>query len=348
MSMTVSPKQLRSLAAACFAAREPILIKGAPGVGKTDILGLAAADAEHDIILSHPVTSDPTDAKGLPWKGEGDEATFLPFGDLAQAIRATKPTVWFLDDLGQASAAVQASYMQLVLARRVNGHRLPDCVTFAAATNRRADRAGVQGILEPVKSRFTIFELETTLDDWREWALEHDMPASLIGFLSARPELLSKFEATQDITNSPCPRNWAGVGRLQATVPDAVRLQAFAGRVGEADAVSYMGFLEMLEKAPDPDAILMDPDGARLPDLEEPGIAYAVALALSYRATAKNFGSIAIYAKRMYEASMPEFSTLMLRDSVRRDQAITSTKVFQALAGSQMAKSIFEAFTEDK
>ncbi len=348
MAMTVSPKQLRSVIAACFKAREPVLLKGAPGVGKTDIAEAACADVDHDMILSHPVTSDPTDAKGLPWKGEGDEATFLPIGDLARAIRATKPTVWFLDDLGQASPAVQASFMQLVLARRVSGHKLPDCVTFLAATNRRSDRAGVSGILEPVKSRFTILELDSTFEDWREWALDHDMPTSLIGFLSARPELLSKFEATQDITNSPCPRNWAAVGRLQGIVSPDVRPQAFAGRVGEADAVSYEGFLEMLEKAPDPDHILLDPDQAPLPSLDEPGIAYAVALALSNRATPKNFGSIAIYARRMYDASMPEFSTLMLRDSIRRDRSIIDTKEFQKVAATPMAKSIFEAFTTDK
>lgn len=350
--ITVTPSQLVALLSACVPAGEPVLVKGAPGIGKTDSVEKAAKLAGADLLVSHPVTSDPTDAKGLPWKGEGDYATFLPFGDLRIAMEAAKPLVWFLDDLGQATPAVQASFMQLVLARRVNGHKLPDCVTFVAATNRRADRAGVSGILEPVKSRFTIVELRADLDDWVNWAIDADMPPSLIGFIRTRPELLSKFEATADIANSPCPRNWAGVGRLQdhLKATPSLRLAAFSGRVGEADATSYIGFLEMLENAPDPDYILMNPDSADLPSNDEPGICYAVALALSYRATAKNFGAIAVYAERMFDATMPEFSTLLLRDSVRRigEKNVVNLKEFQKLATRPVAKAVFDAWTETK
>ena len=60
----------------------------------------------------------------------------------------------FLDDLGQAPMSVQAAAMQLILARRINGFKISDKVIFMAATNRREDKAGVTGILEPVKSRF--------------------------------------------------------------------------------------------------------------------------------------------------------------------------------------------------
>src|SRR5690606_26802195 len=144
-----------------------------------------------------------TDVKGLPWIVDGS-AHFLPFGELDRALHADKLTVWFLDDLGQASPAVQASYMQLLLARRVNGHVLSDHVTFIAATNRRTDRAGVSGILEPVKSRFTtIVELGAHLDDWCQWAISRDIAPELISFIRFQPDLLCKFQASADLTNCP-------------------------------------------------------------------------------------------------------------------------------------------------
>ncbi|HYE72078.1 MAG TPA: ATP-binding protein, partial [Blastocatellia bacterium] len=186
--MTMKPSQLRQFLASAIKQQLPILITGAPGVGKSDIVASAAQDAQAELIISHPVVSDPTDAKGLPWANKNaTEATFLPFGELARALKATKPTVWFLDDLGQASPAVQASFMQLILARRVNGHALPDCITFVAATNRRTDRAGVSGILEPVKSRFaSIVPLEADLDDWCAWAIDKQLPVELIAFMRFR------------------------------------------------------------------------------------------------------------------------------------------------------------------
>src|SRR5579864_7434578 len=119
----MKPTQTKTLLASCIGASLPVLIVGKPGVGKTDIVSQAAAETRAELLISHPAVSDPTDAKGLPWADAGaKEAKFLPFGDLAQAMAGPKDggkLVWFLDDLGQASPAVQASFMQLILARRI-------------------------------------------------------------------------------------------------------------------------------------------------------------------------------------------------------------------------------------
>lgn len=359
MSATiVRPLQLEELLVACIKGRLPVLVKGAPGVGKTDIIGSATEKAGADLLVSHPVTADPTDAKGLPWKVDGqDLATFLPFGDLALAMSATRPLVWDLEDLGQATPATQASFMQLLLARRVNGHKLPDCVTFLATTNRRQDRAGVSGILEPVKSRFAaIVELQPSVDDWVQWALVNDMPAELIAFMRLRghegPDghgLLHHFEPNQDIVNQPCPRTWAHVGRLfNLGLPKPLQLPAFAGAVGEAAAGEFIAKLRLFEEAPDPDHILLDPEGAPIPSEEHPAARYAVVSALAAKATPKNFGSVSVYAQRLYGAGAGEFATLLIRDSIRRDMKITQCLEYQKLATTEVAAAIFETRTEEK
>lgn len=319
--MQVNPKQLAELLAHMIPARLPLLITGAPGVGKSDIIGQATAAASADLLISHPAVADPTDAKGLPWpKPGGEEATFLPFGELARAIHATNPTVWLLDDLGQATPAVQASFMQLILARRVNGHKLPDCVTFVAATNRRTDRAGVSGILEPVKSRFAaIVELEPTIDDWSQWAYANNVSSTLIAFLRYRPELLSKFEPSADITNSPVPRTWANLARLEAlNLSQALEAAAFSGAVGDGPAAEYLAFRQMANSLINIDAILLAPDKVAIPS--QPSELYATAVGLAARANPSNFARIATYANRLYtDADKGEFAVLLIRDVTRRD-----------------------------
>lgn len=100
------PSELTTLLAGSIPAGLPLLIVGAPGVGKSQIVEAAAKSAGADLITSHPAVSDPTDAKGLPWvAADHESARFLPFGELARAVKATTPTVWFLDDLGQAPPA---------------------------------------------------------------------------------------------------------------------------------------------------------------------------------------------------------------------------------------------------
>lgn len=335
------PSELTTFLARAITARLPILITGAPGIGKSDIIAQAAAASGAALILSHPAVADPTDAKGLPWVGkDGESATFLPFGELAQALRADGPTVWFLDDLGQAPPSVQASYMQLLLARRVNGHALPEHVTFVAATNRRTDRAGVSGILEPVKSRFAaIVELTPHLDDWCQWAFGADIQVELIAFLRFRPDLLCQFQASADLTNCPLPRTWAHVAKLLALdLPAAVQHAALAGAVGEGAAVEFGAFRRLYRELPAIDGILIDPDASTLPT--QPATLYAVATALGMKATPKNFGRIARYAERLTDAQHGEFAALLLRDCVRRDAAIMQTAAFVRLASGELGQLI--------
>lgn len=335
----MKPSELKTMLAKTIAARLPILITGAPGIGKSDIVTAAAINAGADLILSHPAVADPTDVKGLPWIVDG-AATFLPFGELSRAIAADVPTVWFLDDLGQASPAVQASYMQLLLARRVNGHVLPDSVTFIAATNRRTDRAGVSGILEPVKSRFAaIVELTPDLDEWCQWAIGAELPPELIAFLRFQPDLLCKFTASADLTNSPVPRTWHHVAKLlSCDLPSSVRNAAIAGAVGEGAAVEFLAFLRLYEELPSVDAILIDPDSVAVPD--RPATLYALSGALAHRATKQNFGRVARFAERMVNDGRGEFAALLVRDVVTRTPAVTQTAAFVKLATGDLGSLI--------
>jgi MoxR-like ATPase len=90
----LTPSQLTTLANAFILARMPLLVTGAPGVGKSNIIEAIASQLGYDLLISHPVVSDPTDFKGLPFaNGQSTEATFLPFGDLSIAINATRPLI---------------------------------------------------------------------------------------------------------------------------------------------------------------------------------------------------------------------------------------------------------------
>lgn len=337
------PRDVSELLAATIEAKLPALLTGAPGVGKSDLVAQAAERAGANLIISHPVVADPTDAKGLPWIASNKkEATFLPFGELAEALRADKPTVWFLDDLGQASPAVQASFMQLILARRINGHNLPDHIVFIAATNRRTDRAGVSGILEPVKSRFaTIISVEANVDDWCIWALNNNQPVELTAFMRFKPDLLHKFEPSVDIKNSPSPRTWAYAGKLaNLKLPAHLELEAIRGAVGEGAAAEFIGFLQVYRSLPSLDSILLDPDNAVLPGTEQVSARYAVAIGLGSRANPKNFDAIARYADRLVKAEGADFAACMVGTAQNKDKSICDTPGYIRLMSGSLGAMI--------
>lgn len=321
-NLTLTPGETSRLLTKAIKAKEPIMLVGAPGVGKSDIVAKACRDVDADLIIMHPVVSDPTDYKGLPFCVNG-EAEFLPFGELKKILTAKKPTVCFLDDLGQAAPAVQAAAMQLLLAREINGQKVSDHVCFIAASNRRTDRAGVSGILEPVKSRFTaIIHLEPAIADWRMWAVkEGNVREEIIAFLSFRPELLCNFQPTQDIQNSPVPRTWAAASRLLGLeLEPQHRVVAVAGAIGSGAAVEFEAFLRSYEQLPDIDLILTDPASQEVP--KEISVLYALSTALALRATKQNAGRIFQFLEMMLDTGAAEFSALTLKLIAVRDAKI--------------------------
>jgi hypothetical protein len=320
----MNPSELTAFLPVAWKAKRQILIKGPPGVGKTAIVSQAANDGGYGLVVSHPAIDDPTDYKGFPAKAaDGEHATFLPFGNLWRVLKADKPTIWLIDDIGQASDSVQKALMQLihVNGRRLNGHTLSDLVVIVGATNEVGHRAGVTGMLEPVKSRWeTIIELTSDVNDWTTWAINNNMPPVLIAFLRTRPELLHKFEPTKEITNGPQPRTWEACGKwLNMGINIFGVLE---GCVGKGPATEYLAFEKLADGAPSLDAILLNPDSEAVP--EDPALRYVVAGGLAHRATRQNVSRVATYLARLPQP----FRVLAYRDMLRRDKALASTAAF--------------------
>lgn len=317
--------QLEALLTTAFPQRLRVLVKGKPGIGKTDIVKATCKRLDYDLVIKHPAVEDPTDYKGMPctFISAGQQvAEFLPFGEMARLLKADRPTVLFVDDIGQASLGVQAALMQPLHGGLLNGFKMPECVVWCGATNDTTHAAGVSGFIEPLKSRWdTIVELEVSLDEWCGWAIDNDLPNEVVSFVRFRPELLSKFEPTKQLKNSPSPRGWASVARW---VKAGVQLQeVFAGAVGEGAAIEFSAFLKLHNELPNLDAILLNPSTARLPT--KPAAMYAVCGGLARKATVNNFAAVITYLKRL---NAVEFETFAVKDAVRRDQAIACSPSF--------------------
>lgn len=325
-------KDLKDAIVFCIENRWSLLITGAPGIGKTDVVEQAFAEykAKHNIdaarlIVSLASLADPTDFKGYPTKVNESEAAFIPFAELKLLIDATAPLVCFFDDIGQAAPATQAALMHLLLARQINGKKISDHVTFIAATNRKQDRAAVSGILEPVKSRFvSIVEMTVSADDWFEWAATiGNMPTDLISFNQWRPELMSSFKATSDMTNSPCPRTIAAVGRMiNAGLPEHLRYEMFKGAVGEAYATEFMSFLSFYKDLPDIEEVVNTPKTAHLP--KEIGVLYALSGVLVDKLSVTNADNLFIYLNRL----PIEIATATIKSAVTKNKSLAATAAF--------------------
>lgn len=306
-----------------IAARENfnIMLMGAPGIGKTDILKEVAKNVGMKMHIAHPVTWDVVDARGLP-AIVNSCAEFLPFGDLRIMLEAKEDTIFFFDDVGQAANSIQAAIMQLTLERSINGQKVSPHIRFMMASNNRKDGAGVAGLLTPLINRFTIIQIEADAKDWCNWALVNNVPTELIAFLKFKPELISTFDPVKS-KDSPfaSPRSITMLGKwINAGV---INFEVWKGVVGEMFAVEFKGFYDNYSKlAKIPGQVVTNPDNAPVPN--QMGLLYALCGALAHVSSDVNLPNIYKYAKRLPK----EYTVSLMVDITTRKPDLMKTRSY--------------------
>jgi hypothetical protein len=301
----------------CIKAKEPVFIWGAPGVGKSQVVRNIADQLKYELIDVRAVLLDPVDLRGLPMVVDG-VAKWCP-----PAFLPTKgKSILFLDELNAAPPLVQAACYQLILDRKLGEYTLPkDCVIVAAG-NRESDRAVVSRMSSALANRFVHLNFDVDLEEWTAWALDAGVQTEIIAFLRFRPELLHKFNPQSNERAFPTPRSWEFCSKIMGADASPLDLDLAGGIVGEGAATELMAFLNIYRNLPDPDAVLLNPEKAVVP--EDPATLYAMCGALAHRAGDQTVTNLVKYANRL----PAEFSVLLMTDVIRREPKLVKTRAF--------------------
>lgn len=316
-------EKMKQCIKAAYHARQPVMIWGAPGVGKSAGCSQAAAEEGVGFIDLRLPLLEPVDLRGLPSIDKGvakwSRPDFLP---------TSGKGILMLDEIVQAVPSMQAAASQLVLDRRIGNYTLPDGWSVVAAGNRLSDRAATNAMPTHIANRFVHLYAEVSLDTWVQWALKAKIDIREIAFLKWRTPLLHAFDAQAKAHAFPSPRSWEFVNKILATkLPHDLLLEMVKGAVGEGAAAEFIGFLRVFETMVDPDTILLNPSSAMLP--ADPAGRYAVVTALACRATKDNLHKIVTYCNRFTdEAGAPEYSIAAIKAVVARDDKLSTTKAF--------------------
>lgn len=308
---------------------QPLLLLGAPGTAKTSLC-LDAANRlglpEDRVLLIRPSLRDPVDLLGCP-QIEAGLSSFAPPADLHRFRAGTGPGLIIWDELPQAVPMMQNAIAGALLDKVLGNLRLDPAVAQIATGNRTQDKAGAGRVMTQLGNRVKVLHIEAHLDDWCVWAVTHGVDPLLIAFLRLRPDLLHDF--SPDRVTNPTPRSWEMVSAsCDPSAPRDLFMWDVAGLVGEGAAAEYVGFRDMAAHMPNPDAILLNPKTAEVP--EEPAILYALASALASKASKGNIGLLVQYTDRL----PAEFGVMFMKDAHRRDKRITESPAFTSWAAS--------------
>lgn len=300
----------REFLAAASGIHAPVMVWGAPGVGKSRIVSDIARARGVPVIDIRLSQMEPTDLRGIPFRKADTVEWSVPVM-LPDAARHGARGILFLDEINAAPPTVSAAAYQLILDRRLGEYRVPDGWAIFAAGNRQGDRGVTYLMPPPLANRFTHYELDPHLDDWVAWAYDNKVDPRIVAFLRFRPELLFDFDPAHNPIAFPSPRSWefAHLALQKFADTPALLVDALQACVGKAAGIELKAFLDSMDRLPDIDAILR---GERRDVPAALDLQYGVAAALVRRArdardrvdAQRVFGHILDYARGFPQREM--------------------------------------------
>lgn len=306
----------------------PLAFWGPSGIGKSEAVQQSAE--EHDGVLVDVRLSqyESVDLRGIPDIQTGttvwNAPATLPFKGNAKFNEDGQPIFLFLDEINSAEPSTAAVAYQLTNDRRVGEHELMNNVVIIAAGNREQDRGVVNRFPAPLANRFTHAELTPEIKAWSEWAGKKKIPASLIGFLNFRSELLHTFDPSKPQKVFATPRTWNFVAEdlVDPDMPEDVRIASMAGSVGEGPAVELGGFLKIMDQIQPIEEIIADPEGANVSD--ELDMQWAMATHVAGHMAKDNADPLQKFLARLE----PEMVVMAWTLAINRDESITDSDAF--------------------
>jgi MoxR-like ATPase len=269
--LNVPPVSIATVRDALFAQyadpvlrRRATMLWGPRGVGKSSVVRQVAAQHGVPLVDLRLTTIEPVDLRGAIYADDTKARTvwfppeFLPDADQPAGIL-------FLDELTAADQRLQISAYSLILDRRIGHYALPDGWMVVAAGNAAHHGAVSHDMGTALADRLFHFNVQTVVEAFLAYALEHRLAPEVMAYLRVRPDKLDDTDAqlAADALVGASPRGWEDVSNvLRSSLPERTQRFFVQGRIGSANAAEFFGVLRELRAGADVIALLAAAPGA--------------------------------------------------------------------------------------
>jgi len=275
---------------------KPVMIWGAPGIGKTEIVKAVLRARGTGRIIDVQTSKMQPDDWALPaiYTDSSNEMhardlpkSWLPvYTKTGNAEEDKKRNdianlggggILFLDELSRANTAVQNTCLKLIGERMIGDSVLGDRWTMISAANREIDEDEGIEFGKALANRFSQVNYVPSFEDWKEWAIGK-VDQRIIDFLGFSQPLFYTMDDDPDKGIFASPRSWhAASDNIAMLMQDAKEEgykitnndieEIISSDVGVDVAKHFMTFLHILKtfKKSDIQKILNDPMNAPLP-----------------------------------------------------------------------------------
>lgn len=318
----VNSKEAQTLLERAIRAGIPAMMKGSPGIGKSDIVRQLADNFGLKLVDQRLAECDPTDLKGFPYVDEvNGKAKYAPIEEFPLAGEPVPEGYngWllFLDEMNQAPEAIQRVSYKILLDHKVGDYKLHERCVKLAAGNLITDGALAEDLGTALQSRLIHLQLKVDYITWLEWAMKNDVDHRVTSFIQFKPDMLHKFDPDHSDHTFACPRTWHFASRiLNGDQFTHDLLPLIAGTVSDGVAREFYSFTKIYEEVASADQIAKNPTGTTVP--QEMSILFAQTGSIGAHANVNNIEALTQYIQRL----PMEFQVVCFREIGRRTPSL--------------------------
>ena len=206
--------------------QRPILLMGAPGIGKTQIMEQIARECKVGLV-SYTITHHTRQsAVGLPFIKEktfGSESFSVTEYTMSEIIASVyekmektglKEGILFIDEINCVSETLAPMMLQFLQGKTFGNQKVPEGWVIVAAGNPPEYNKSVREFDVVTLDRIKRIDVQPDFEVWKEYAYEQGIHPAVISYLELRRKNFYRMENTVDGRIFATARGWEDLSRL--------------------------------------------------------------------------------------------------------------------------------------
>ena len=206
--------------------QRPVLLLGAPGIGKTQIMEQIARECRVGLV-SYTITHHTRQsAIGLPFiskkefGGKEYSVTEYTMSEIVASIynkiekTGLKEGILFIDEINCVSETLAPAMLQFLQCKMFGNHEIPQGWVIVAAGNPPEYNKSVREFDVVTMDRVKKIEVEPDFAVWKEYAVKNRLHPAVISYLSTRTANFYRMETTVDGRTFATPRGWEDLSQM--------------------------------------------------------------------------------------------------------------------------------------
>lgn len=209
--------------------QRPILLIGAPGIGKTAIMEQVARECKIGLVSYTMTHHTRQTAIGLPfikekqYGGETYSTTEYTMSEIIAAVydqmekTGLKEGILFLDEINCVSETLAPTMLQFLQYKTFGNHQLPAGWIIVTAGNPPEYNKSVREFDLVTLDRVKKIEIEENFTVWKEYAYEQRIHGAILAYLEIKKEHFYDIQTTVDGKIFVTARGWEDLSRMMET-----------------------------------------------------------------------------------------------------------------------------------